>query len=253
MINLLYDGSFSGLLTAVFRAFRMEAACVNICAENTHVPDLFSEDILVYTDTESASRVLSAVRTKISPEAAGNAVKAFLSEEKGVENLILEYLRFGFKTGSRIEGHLADDRVLKIVKLSGKVAFEVHRFSGLVRFKELKDKTYYASIEPTHNILPLLGTHFRGRFADQDWVIHDVKRNKALIYAAGKLELAEISLKEEYRTTDDLLSDRELFYSEIWRSYCRDIAIKERKNLKLQMQHMPKKYWKHLTEMLPEK
>jgi len=34
----------------------------------------------------------------------------------------------------------------------------------------------------------------------------------------------------------------------LWKKYFKSMAIEERKNLKLQQQNMPKKYWKYLVE-----
>ena len=52
-----------------------------------------------------------------------------------------------------------------------------------------------------------------------------------------KFEKIESHLKEE------------LFYQELWKVFHKSIAIKERSNKNLQMQHMPKKYWKNIIEM----
>ena len=41
----------------------------------------------------------------------------------------------------------------------------------------------------------------------------------------------------------------ELFYQNLWKVFHKSVAIKERSNERLQMQHMPKKYWDNLIEM----
>jgi len=46
-----------------------------------------------------------------------------------------------------------------------------------------------------------------------------------------------------------VLRDIDADYEELWKSYTKSVAIKERRNLRLQMSFMPKKYWKFLTEM----
>jgi probable DNA metabolism protein len=40
----------------------------------------------------------------------------------------------------------------------------------------------------------------------------------------------------------------EEFYQTLWKQYFKSIAIEGRINPRLQMQHMPKKYWKYLIE-----
>ena len=44
------------------------------------------------------------------------------------------------------------------------------------------------------------------------------------------------------------LSNREKEIQEIWKKYFKHIAIKERKNSKLQKSFMPVRYWKYLVE-----
>ncbi|RYE25413.1 MAG: DUF4130 domain-containing protein, partial [Sphingobacteriales bacterium] len=37
-------------------------------------------------------------------------------------------------------------------------------------------------------------------------------------------------------------------YQLLWKSYFNNSNIKERKNMKLHIQHIPRRYWKYLTE-----
>ena len=105
-------------------------------------------------------------------------------------------------------------------------------------------------MEPDCNILPLLGGHFTKRLGDQDWIIHDLGRGTALLYRDGVLEMAEITLDA---VPDDKESGKqEDEYFHLWRAYYRSIGIAERKNSRLRMSFMPKKYWKHLPEMAPD-
>ncbi len=39
-------------------------------------------------------------------------------------------------------------------------------------------------------------------------------------------------------------------YVHLWKTYFRSVDMPERRNLKLQMRHMPKRHWKHLVEMM---
>ena len=45
------------------------------------------------------------------------------------------------------------------------------------------------------------------------------------------------------------ISDEEQKYQELWSSFFKTIAIKERTNQRLQMQYLPKKYWQDLVEL----
>ena len=47
--------------------------------------------------------------------------------------------------------------------------------------------------------------------------------------------------------------DEELFQQELWKSFFKTIGINERKNKKVQINFMPKKYWEYIIEMEDEK
>ena len=38
-------------------------------------------------------------------------------------------------------------------------------------------------------------------------------------------------------------------FESLWKTFYNSVNIKERENIKLQKQHMPKRYWNHLTEI----
>ncbi len=124
----------------------------------------------------------------------------------------------------------------------------------MLRFSKLKDETYYAPIEPVHNVIPLMIPHFKARFSDQNWVIHDVVRKSGVIYSKESKTAELITISEENkdllngRNLDKYYDDDELFFQSLWKDFHKAIAIEERKNLKLQQQFMPKRYWRFLTE-----
>ena len=45
------------------------------------------------------------------------------------------------------------------------------------------------------------------------------------------------------------LSNEEALFEDLWKTFFKTVAIKERTNLKCQMNHAPKKYWKNMLEM----
>ena len=246
---LLYDGSLEGFFTAIFIIFHEKITPYSIEARETFGQDLFHPARPVTSDSEKAHRVLMGIRNRISREALNIVTRAFLSEGPGVENLLWEYIKLGFKIGPTVTAHLANPVVNTAARWSRKVVKEYHRWLGLVRFRLLTDGTYYAPIEPEGNILPLLPPHFLDRFPDQRWVIHDVKRNTALFHNGGKIELARILDSPEISGDTAPLCQEELFYSQLWRRYYGAIAIKNRSNPGLRIQFMPKRTWKYLPEM----
>ena len=45
-----------------------------------------------------------------------------------------------------------------------------------------------------------------------------------------------------------MVAECEAEYQHLWQVFFKEIAIKERKNLKLQQNFMPKRFWKYHTE-----
>ena len=50
------------------------------------------------------------------------------------------------------------------------------------------------------------------------------------------------------RLNDEVLSDDDQLLQDLWRTYFKAICIRERLNPRKQLQDMPRRYWKYLTE-----
>ena len=92
---------------------------------------------------------------------------------------------------------------------------------------------------------------FKDRFADQMWLIYDTKRHYGFYYDLK--EAKEITLQDDEhlldgKLNDALMAEDEKLFQQLWKNYLQKLTIKERLNLKLQRQHMPKRFWKYLTE-----
>ncbi len=116
---------------------------------------------------------------------------------------------------------------------------------------------FFCGIEPRYDVLPLVIRHFQQRFSDQRWLIYDLKRNYGVFCTNGKTEEVVISDQQFNRLNgqvkQELLEADEDFYQKLWKLYFKHINIEDRKNLKLQRQHMPRRFWKYLPEKQPLK
>ena len=175
---------------------------------------------------------------------------AFLSEIEYSDQLILEFCIAIFQ-GKAIEfdvAHLITSQLLKIKK---KVSRERHRMTAFVRFRLTKDQIYFASIEPDFNVLPLLSSHFKKRYADQEWLIYDVKRHYGIYYNLKEVSVVDFEFHNQldiFKTSTDFFALEEIEFQTLWQSYFKSVSIASRKNLKLHTQHVPKRYWKYLSE-----
>ncbi len=239
----IYDGTWDCFLTAVHHYYYDKQNISNIESCLCYKPNLIDEYRTITTDIIKAKAVEEAIVHKISAESLENLQRCFFSEIEGREMWILKYIRLGFKIGMRIDSMLGDKIVLDVLIPARKVGMECHRMLGLLRFELLEGGIYYAKIQPDHNIISFISPHFKNRFADQNWIIHDTKRKIASLYNTKKMLLSYMDLSN----IPELHAD-ELKFQALWKNYYKHIAIKNKINPKLQKNFMPKRYWKNLTE-----
>jgi probable DNA metabolism protein len=249
MTSVVYDGTFEGWLCAVFEIYEYKLAAAVIVNEAHFQPSPFEQVHVVNTDPGKSKRVWSGLKQKISHSALGQLHRAFLSEEKNVENILLKYVQQVFASNQTIEYNYANKDVLHVAQTAKKVYREKHRMEAFIRFQLTKDKLYYAVCQPDFNVLPLIENHFQKRYADQRWLIYDSRRKYGIYYDMNTVERVEINFSEEAKTgLASIIDESEMLYEQLWQQYFKSVNIEARKNLKLHIQHMPKRYWRFLTE-----
>jgi probable DNA metabolism protein len=241
-MEAIYDGSFEGFLTLVFELFKSKEN-IEILKQADASGRLLFDSARIKTDEEKANRVASSLTEKLSDEVFHNILICFLSEETGIEVVLLEYIKKAFSLGADISNNFADETVKKVIDTRQKVLFEAHTMKGLLRFQMLKNEIYYAPFEPKYNITELIIGHFARRFRAQEFIIYDVSRNIA--YRNSRREVRQMDLTEIYEIEKEITDDET---ASLWKKFYKTISIKERENPKLQARMMPKRYWKYLTE-----
>ncbi len=250
--TLTYDGTFQGLLSCIFYAFEHHLEICSIQKTALAQPSLFNTNREVITDEAKAIRIWNAILSK-SRNGGFRLYATFLSEKSGMEDLILRFLIHFFKSKQDISSDYGNPDVLQISQIAKMVSREKHRMEAFVRFKLTLDDIYFSTIAPDFDVLPLIQKHFASRYADQKWLIYDIKRKYGLFY---DLETAtEIELPPETHNTiatnRNILSDEEIDFEELWKTYFRSTNIPSRKNTKLHIRHVPRRYWKYLSEKSP--
>lgn len=253
MNTLLYDGTMAGLLTCIFEVYAQHFEQAVLQTEISFQQDAFSESILISADAIKAKRVWNGLGKKLSNEARSKLYHAFLSNLPGVENLILEYVRYAFKSEASMEQDFGNAAVLEINQIARKVGREKHRMEAFVRFQLLKNGWYYASVEPDFNVLPIIVPHFRSRYSSMDWVIYDLRRRYGIHHTAATGLVQEVEMEwEEGANRGDLspihFDPSEEHYKQLWKNYFKSTGIAARNNPSLHLRHIPARYWRHLTE-----
>jgi len=252
--NLIYDGSFDGFLSAIFYVFECNLKTVNIQNECIAQNGLFSKNETILTEEVKANRVWKGLKSKLSSQGSYQFYYAFLSEHNGVENLLLDYINYVLSQSKKVDKDYSHLSILKVTQIARMVGREKHRMEAFVRFRLTKDAIYFASIEPDFNVLPLIQKHFKRRYADQKWVIYDIKRGYGLFYNLDKVEIITMDFPEDFdftKTDDFFFASQEFEFQKLWQDYFKATNIKSRKNMKLHIKHVPKRYWKYLSEKQP--
>jgi probable DNA metabolism protein len=251
MLYYLYDNTFEGFLTAVFDAYNRKELPDRMAGEGFPVP-MFTDMHTVVTDREKAGRVFQGLEKKISGSALKMLFVCYLSEIEDIEIRLFHYIKKAFASPVSIEINFADDDVLFLSKVYKKVSNEINRLKQFVRFQKTADGIYFAVMDPLYNVLPLCADFFRDRYADQQWIIYDSRRNYGLFYDLKEMETVHFDQPLVSFQTGQLSGEQqdecEKVFQDLWKDYLKAITIKERRNLKLQRQFMPKRFWKYLTE-----
>jgi probable DNA metabolism protein len=249
----VFDGTLEGLLTAVFYCYQKKAKVVKLVSQEHYLPDVFNKSFNVISEDDKAKRVWAGLKKKLDKQWMLNIYKSFLSEQPDIFQDLFEFARYIIDNPQGAEENYGNTYVLAISQMSHKVHREKHRMEAFIRFQKTADDIFYSHIEPDYNVLPLLTEHFKNRYADQKWIIYDLKRKYGLFYDLEKVEEITFDFSSEMSPNlnalpDQFLDPKEELYTILWKDYFKSTNIPSRKNLKLHIRHVPKRYWKYLSE-----
>ena len=238
-IYYTYDGSFDGLLTAVYTAVYSRRTPAGIASADALQLSFNSRYINVETDKEKAEKVIKAVYNKIGSLGAKRLYYVFLSDRPEKEMIIYKYMMLGFKNGSIINSSLADDTVSEAYKTAENVSREAEKFRQFIRFRVMDWGVQYGRFAPNNNLLPIITPFFVHRLRIIPFVIHDLSHDLCSVYDTKSWY---ITSSQGIRAPE--ISKDEAEIQRLWKTFFDTISIKERQNLKLQKQNMPSRYFK---------
>jgi len=243
----LYDGTFSSLLALISILVDLKNNPDDIKSERKYEPNLL--DTPVYLDLGNLEEKIKILKNKISVNVFHTVYYAYLSVNPKKELIIYYFIKNAIKYKDEVYFHRNLKCVNETLKISQNVSREAHHMKGFLRFKQMKN-CYYAEINPTNDVIGIVADHFKKRLKEDCWVVKDVNRGKYAIY-----DLKDVMYigEEDIKSINLNLAEKEEEFEKLWKTFFQTIAIKERKNLKVQMSFMPKKYWNYILEMEDEK
>ncbi len=251
MQSVVYDGSWEGFLNAVFDVYYFKFESAEIVPVYRFSGNMFGRVHEVHNTPAHEMRITKGMKEKLTKEGWDALYRAFLSEDIGIETTLLHYIQYLFSSTAFMEKDYSHPAVITVTQTAKKVWREKHRMEAFVRFQKTGDGLFYSMIEPDHNVLPLISKHFSSRYADQRWLIYDGKRKYGLYYDLGTVAEVELNFSETEGTGADVAAvydGDEAAYQQLWQQYFKSVNIAARKNPKLHIQHMPRRYWKYLPE-----
>ncbi|MEJ5962076.1 TIGR03915 family putative DNA repair protein [Pedobacter immunditicola] len=247
----VFDGSLEGLLCAVYEWFERKPGKIRLVTTALYQSEAFTEIFQVLSDNQKADRVWKGLQKKLDKGWMRRYYCCYLSEQAEAYTHLFELSCNLFKEADGAENNYGDPHVLAVAQFAKKVEREKHRMEAFIRFQQTADGYFYCGIDPDFNVLPLIMGHFKARYADQQWIIYDLKRNYGLHYDLDQVKEIQVPAEDRHRFKKPgagSLSEEETHYGNLWKDYFKSTNIAVRKNTKLHVQHVPRRYWKYLTE-----
>lgn len=233
-----FDGTTDGFLTAFLQAFSDENALLS--SKKIQLP-LGQEPLFVKTDSQRAQKAKARL-CSFDRGAMHDLSFLLRSGEEDSEQTAFLYLKLLAQKKRPVRNMLALDAVFEAMERIKRVALEIHRFHGFIRFMESGSGALYAPFSPDHDICDLLVPHFKARLSEIPFVIHDVKRGKAAVYDLEHVFVAPLTNAEL------ILSANEEEWQALWREYYKSVNIPSRYRPKQMRGYLPARYEKFMPE-----
>ncbi|MBQ7776454.1 MAG: TIGR03915 family putative DNA repair protein [Lachnospiraceae bacterium] len=245
------EDTLEGIFTAIYNIYRdrHNLPDTRIALEDEY--QLFAEYIWVETEPESAVKVMRTCQEKFGERDYYGLSMALMTQDLEKAQAVYKTIAYGLSAKTQrghLFDHLTDDYVLKAFKLSATANREAHHWVEFLRFRELENGILYAVIAPKCNVMTELMEHFSDRLPSENFAIFDEKRKLFGIHPYRKQWFLATGDELEEHFQDVKYSAAEEKYAELFRHFCKTIAIKERKNTDLQRNMLPLYFREFMTE-----
>lgn len=251
MTVYLCQDSVDGILCGIYDAWmsRKGHSNVKLQLENCGNMELFCTYENAAVTAEKTDKVIQAIRARISEEVFHLVCYAALSCEENRADAIYRFLIYGFHYGRSVVDMLQIPAVYEVFQLRRSVGNETHQLTEFLRFKQMERGILAGTIGPKNDVLALLAPFFADRLSGENWILYDEKRQKAALHPADKSWFL-IDMEDE-AWSQLKLSEAESLYKNLWKTFHRTIAIKERTNPICQRNHLPLRFRPYMTEFNP--
>lgn len=256
------EDSLTGIFSGIYEVWKrkMTAEEAGLEVGDSFERRLFCEYIFCKAEKRKALAVIRMIQKNLGVDVYEKISYALLSADRRKAEMVframLEAKRLSRK--DRLMEHLGNEAVRTVFGMYRQVANEAHHYKGFVRFRELKNKTLFAKIEPKHAVLPCIAEHFADRFPQENWVIYDKTHEVFLIHEKGKRYYflqQYMCMKGDSGSAQNItggFSEEEMDYEALWKGFVQSISVAERENRALQNQNLPLRFRTNLVEFSKE-
>lgn len=256
------EDSLTGIFSGIYEVWKrkMTAEEAGLEVGDSFERRLFCEYIFCKAEERKALAVIRMIQKNLGADVYEKISYALLSADRRKADMVFRAMLEAKKLSrkDRLMEHLGNEAVRAVFGMYRQVANEAHHYKGFVRFRELKNKTLFAKIEPKHAVLPCIAEHFADRFPQENWIIYDKTHEVFLIHEKGKRYYflqQYMCMKGDSGSAQKIaggFSEEEMDYETLWKGFVQSISVAERENRALQNQNLPLRFRTNLVEFSKE-
>lgn len=248
---LLCEDSVEGILTGVYEAYALHVDHATTQLQTTDIENyrLFTIYQEITADPEKSKKVLRTIYCRFGSEAYTHLFRAMVSYDHEKADAVYHTIVSGLSGQyyGKLMEHLSNPYIHKVFTLSRNTLGEYDHLRGFLRFRELKNGILLARYKPKNDITALLMPHFADRLPKENFAIFDEGRHYYAVHPKGQqwyLVRGDLPFQEG----DTEYSKEEEEYQLLFYHFFQSIAIKDRKNLKLQRNMLPLRFREYMPE-----
>lgn len=248
---LICEDSLEGILSGIYQAYARkedhEHLHIQIGEEDNL--RLFAEYIRIVPNAEQAVKVSRTISRDFGEEVYYHMCIALASEDNQKGESVYKAVVYGLQSKNRKKAmdNLANPNIHKMFELSRNAGNEIHHLKEFLRFQELNNGMLFAKVGPKNNVVPFLAPHFADRLPLYNFIIYDDHRGIYVVHPASK-DWYLVTDSDIHMEVEDIYSEKEEYYQELFTYFCHKIAIEERRNLKLQKNMLPLRFQEYMVE-----
>lgn len=252
------EDSIDGIFTGIYDAWASRYGHKNIQLSTDKSGEfmLFMEYVTVIPDFDKSRKVSRTLISRLGTDFYETVCKCAMADQScrklsmDKANAIYQaiVMALALPEGPKVLEYLGEPCITCIFELCRQTGNEAHHLLEFLRFAELQSGILYAKMHPKNDVLPILATHFTNRLPLENFIIYDATHQTAAVHCSSKdyiiVDASELNLD----LTKEFSLEEETFQN-LWKAFFDAIAIEARKNPKLQIQNIPKRFWADTVEL----